>query len=213
MRWRSLVHLLELSFSLTFSPLDKVDKIGRGRTMGRQFEGGSPDGSQGGSAKSGRAPMTASFRAVFCPRHILPARQVSLNLGKYSKGSEICHQALLSMALQSIEKYWILIIERKKVRRRALLWENSPLSTWAPVSREAKCIHYHFTVFTVLCCSCSFFCSRDVEGTYSAAGECRWYTPYPQQWSAVGEKWMLAVVDNGTHFCKVQHKALSADVR
>ena len=137
MRWRSLVHLLELSFSLIFS-LDKVDKIGRGRTMGRQFEGGSPVGSQGGSAKSGRAPMTASFRAVFCPQHILPARQVSLNLGKYSKGSEICHQALLSMALQSIEKYWILIIERKKVRRRALLWENSPLSTWAPVIRESR---------------------------------------------------------------------------
>ena len=62
--------------------------------MGRQFEGGSSVGSQGGSAKSGRASMTASFRAVFCPQHILPARQVSLNLGKYSKGSEICHQAL-----------------------------------------------------------------------------------------------------------------------
>ena len=213
MRWRSLVHLLELSSSLTFSPLDKVDKIGRGRTMGRQFEGGSSVGSQGGSAKSGRAPMTASFRAVFCPQHISPAHQVYLNLSKYSKGSEICHQALLSMASQSIEKYWILIIERKKARRRALLWENSPLSTWAHVSREAKCIHHQFTLFTVIYCSCTFFCSRDVEGTYSAARECRWYTPYPQQWSAVGEKWMLAVVDNGTHFCKVQHKALSADVR
>ena len=63
--------------------------------MGRQFEGGSSSGSQGGSAKSGPAPMTASFRAVFCPQHISPARQVSLNLSKYSKGSEICHQAWL----------------------------------------------------------------------------------------------------------------------